>query len=375
MQKSPWFFLITMALSVFCAENEVMLLFLVLPKLPDLVETFVDSTLLSVLITPSLYWFLYLPLVRQISERSLIEKELRQSQARLEQQTQQLQQAPQLLQADKMASLGQLVAGVAHEINNPVNFIYANLTHLNDYIQALLAVIDLYQQRYSHLDPEIAALIKEKDLDFAIEDLPKLLSSMTTGTERIREIVLSLRNFSRLDEAEMKLVDIHEGIDSTLLLLQHRLKSSRTSLEIKVIKNYGDLPKVECYPGHLNQVFMNIITNAIDEADKYNQERCSEEIKKQPSIIKISTQLNEKWVQISIEDNGAGITNVVKEQLFNPFFTTKPVGKGTGLGLSISYQIVVSMHGGELKCISAPNSGAEFVIEIPFRVDYKQKNI
>ena len=375
MQKSPWFFLITMALSVFCAETFVMLLFLVLPKLPDLVETFVDSTLLSVLITPSLYWFLYLPLVRQISERSLIEKELRQSQARLEQQTQQLQQAPQLLQADKMASLGQLVAGVAHEINNPVNFIYANLTHLNDYIQALLAVIDLYQQRYSHLDPEIAALIKEKDLDFAIEDLPKLLSSMTTGTERIREIVLSLRNFSRLDEAEMKLVDIHEGIDSTLLLLQHRLKSSRTSLEIKVIKNYGDLPKVECYPGHLNQVFMNIITNAIDEADKYNQERCSEEIKKQPSIIKISTQLNEKWVQISIEDNGAGITNVVKEQLFNPFFTTKPVGKGTGLGLSISYQIVVSMHGGELKCISAPNSGAEFVIEIPFRVDYKQKNI
>lgn len=173
----------------------------------------------------------------------------------------------------------------------------------------------------------------------------------------------------------MKLVDIHEGIDSTFLLLQHRLKSSRTSLEIKVIKNYGDLPKVECYPGHLNQVFMNIITNAIDEADKYNQERSSEEIKKQPSIIKISTQLNEKWVRISIQDNGAGITNVVKQQLFNPFFTTKPVGKGTGLGLSISYQIVVSMHGGELKCISAPNSGAEFVIEIPFRVDYKQKNI
>lgn len=375
MQKSPWFFLITMALSVFCAETFVMLLLLVLPKLPNLVETFVDSTLLSVLITPSLYWFLYLPLVRQISERSLIEKELRQSQASLKQQTQQLQQAPQLLQADKMASLGQLVAGVAHEINNPVNFIYANLTHLNDYIQALLAVIDLYQQRYSHVDPEIAALIKEKDLEFVIEDLPKLLSSMTTGTERIREIVLSLRNFSRLDEAQMKLVDIHEGIDSTLLLLQHRLKSSRTSLEIKVIKNYGDLPKVECYPGHLNQVFMNIITNAIDEADKYNQERSSEEIKTQPSIINISTQLNEKWVQISIEDNGAGITNVVKQQLFNPFFTTKPVGKGTGLGLSISYQIVVSMHGGELKCISAPNKGAEFVIEIPFRVDYKQKNI
>jgi signal transduction histidine kinase len=264
----------------------------------------------------------------------------------------------QLIHAEKMSSLGQLVAGVAHEINNPVNFIHGNLNYVNDYIQDLLSFIQLYQQHYPNPTAEIAEQAEEIDLAFLEEDLPKLLTSMQVGTERIREIVLNLRNFSRLDEAELKVVDIHEGIDSTLLILQHRLNLESDSPNIEILKNYGDLPKIECYAGHLNQVFMNILTNGIDALLE-----AKDKDKKQ---IRIRTEARDSdWVVVAIADNGPGMSQEVQQHIFDPFFTTKPVGKGTGLGLSISYQIVVEKHGGQLKCISAPGEGAEFLIKIP----------
>ena len=264
----------------------------------------------------------------------------------------------QLIQAEKMSSLGQLVAGVAHEINNPVNFIHGNLNYVNDYTQDLLNIVDLYQQHSPNRSTEIAEKTEEIDLDFLAKDLPKMLASMKVGTERIREIVLGLRNFSRHDEAELKKVDIHEGIDSTLLLLQHRLKGDRVSPTIEIIKDYGNLPKIECYAGQLNQVFMNIINNSIDAL--------SEATGKEKGQIWIRTSVNESdWVVVAIADNGSGMPQEVQQRIFDPFFTTKPVGKGTGLGLSISYQLVVEKHNGQLKCISAPGEGAQFIIEIP----------
>lgn len=274
----------------------------------------------------------------------------------------------QLIQTEKMSSLGQLVAGVAHEINNPVNFIYGNLTHADEYIQNLLELINLYRQGYSNTDPEVEDLIEDADLEFLIEDLPQLVSSMKVGANRIREIVLTLRNFSRLDEAEMKPVNIHEGIDSTLLILQNQLKNKPDQPGIHIIKQYGNLPPVECYAGQLNQVFMNILSNAIDALHQYNKERLGEGLNYNPGTITIQTQtIDSDWVAICIKDNGSGMTQAVKEKLFDPFFTTKPVGQGTGLGLSISYQIIVDQHGGSLKCLSEPGQGAEFWIKIPVR--------
>ncbi|AFY34579.1 sensor histidine kinase [Calothrix sp. PCC 7507] len=379
MQKSPWFFLIRMAISVFLAETLIMLMFLVLPKLPDLVETFLDATLLTLLITPALYFFFYHPLNNQMLECLLIEQELRHSEAYLKEQAQQLkqtmqklQQAPQLLLSEKLSSLGRLVAGVAHEINNPVNFIHGNLIHVTNYAQSLLAIIDIYQQHYPQANLTIGALIEEYDLDFVVKDLPILLSSMQRGTERIQKIVLALRNFSRLDESQIKSVNIHDGIDSTLLLLQHRLKPETENIGIKIVKKYDDLPEVECYPGELNQAFMNIISNAIDFLTHESLNPAISNIKNHVSMITICTQaLNQKWLRISIKDNGIGINNQIKSQLFEPFFTTKPLGEGIGLGLSISYQIIVHQHGGKLQCISAPGEGAEFIIEIPFCLDQK----
>ncbi|MBE9225259.1 AAA family ATPase [Phormidium sp. LEGE 05292] len=295
---------------------------------------------------------------------------LREQTTNLEQTIKELQATQtQLIQAEKMSSLGQLVAGVAHEINNPVNFIYGNLTYANEYTESLLNLLDLYQQEYPNPTDKISAEIDEIDLEFLKQDLLKLFSSMKVGADRIRLIVLSLRNFSRLDEAQMKAVDIHEGIDSTLMLLQNRLKPKSDRPGIQVIKEYGDLPMVECYAGQLNQVLMNIIANAID-ALEYSRESGLSTVDRGltaecPTIRIRTLKLNANYVEIAIADNGLGMTEEVRSKLFDPFFTTKPVGKGTGMGLSISYQIVVDKHGGQLKCISSPGKGAEFAIEIP----------
>ncbi|MEH2056591.1 MAG: ATP-binding protein [Nostoc sp.] len=264
----------------------------------------------------------------------------------------------QLIQAEKMSGLGQLVAGIAHEINNPINFIYGNLQPASEYVASLIELNNLYQKVYPQPLPEIADKIADIELEFISNDLQKLLSSMRVGAARIRQIVLSLRNFSRLDESEIKPVDIHSGIDSTLLILQHRLQSNSKHPEIAVIPKYGQLPLVNCYASALNQVFMNLINNAIDALEE-------SDINRQPTII-IQTEFREaKNVVIRIADNGIGMSESVQNKMFNPFFTTKPIGSATGLGLSTSYSIVVEKHGGKLSCISAPGKGTEFIIEIP----------
>lgn len=289
-------------------------------------------------------------------------------------QAQQLEQAlskiqqtqAQLIQTEKMSSLGQLVAGVAHEINNPVNFIHGNVDYMKDYIQNLLQLLHLYQENHPEPSPQIKELAESIDLGFLVNDLPKVFSSMKMGTNRIREIVRSLRNFSRLDEAEMKKVDIHQGIDSTLLILHSRLKNNPDTSGIEIIKDYGDLPLVECYPGQLNQVFMNILNNAIDAQEDYNTQISAEDLQRPPHTITIRTRLSEiDSVTVEIIDNGPGMAEDVRTRIFDPFFTTKPVGKGTGLGLSISYQIIVDKHRGTLDCLSEIGAGTRFRITIP----------
>ncbi|MBD2326035.1 amino acid permease [Alkalinema sp. FACHB-956] len=287
----------------------------------------------------------------------------------VERTLQDLQQTQtQLIQAEKMSSLGQLVAGIAHEINNPVNFIHGNLKHLNEYTDNLLQLIDHYQMHYPHPVDQITDLTEEMDLAFLREDLPNMLGSMRMGTDRIRQIVLSLRNFSRLDESDLKAVNLHEGIDSTLLILQHRLKARSDRAEIQVIKEYGELPLVECYPGLLNQVFMNILANAIDALEECSQKKKSALSPQESGRITIRTaRVNHDWVEIAIVDNGPGIPESVQKRIFEPFFTTKPVGKGTGMGMSISYQIITEKHQGKLNCYSSEQQGTEFSIQIPLQ--------
>ncbi|BAY74667.1 integral membrane sensor signal transduction histidine kinase [Nostoc linckia NIES-25] len=305
----------------------------------------------------------------EISER-------KQAQLELQKALQELQSTQaQLIQTEKMSSLGQLVAGVAHEINNPVNFISGNITYVSQYTQQLLELVQLYQEEFPNYRQTIQEKIDDIDLEFVVEDLPKILSSMKMGSQRIEQIVLSLRTFSHLDEADMKEVDIHEGIESTLLILQNRFKAKPEHPKIEILKEYGKLPLVECYAGQLNQVFMNVINNAIDALDTWNAQRSQQEIQNNPSQIIISTKIiDNNHVVVKIADNGPGMTQEVKQKLFDPFFTTKPVGQGTGLGLSISYQIIVQKHSGVLRCESQLGKGTEFWIEIPLHQNQKLIN-
>jgi PAS domain S-box-containing protein len=325
--------------------------------------------------------------IRAIADITVLALEARDRQSAklaLQQKQQELQQTleelrhtqTQMVQSEKMSSLGQLVAGVAHEINNPVNFIHGNINHAEAYIKDLLDLVNLYQQHYPQPISEIEERVSEIDLAFLQQDLPKLLTSMRSGSDRIREIVQSLRKFSRLDEAEFKTVDIHEGLDSTLMILQYRLKEKPDQPGIQVVRDYGCLPAVECYPGQLNQVFMNLLANAIDAVETPANEffasaglpnggcRPHPRIHICTKAFRAETT-GEDWIAIHISDNGGGIPESVRSRLFDPFFTTKPVGKGTGLGLSISYQIITEKHGGTLHCHSVVDQGTEFVIQLP----------
>lgn len=311
-------------------------------------------------------------LITDISEQKRSEEAVLRSQTELTQQKLQLentlhelqQTQAVLIHTEKMSTLGQMVAGVAHEINNPVSSVCGNLVHVGHYTEDLLNLIDMYQQHCPQPPAAIQDKIKDIELEFLLEDLPKAMSSMQVGADRIREIVRSLRNFSRKDDSQMSKVNLHEGIEGTLLILQSRLKARGNYPEIAVIKDYGNLPLVECYAGKINQVFMNLIGNAIDAIEEYNEARPVDEIKANRSKIKIRTEVQNSNAIIRISDNGPGMPQEVSQQLFEAFFTTKPADKGTGLGLSISYN-VVQEHGGKLTCVSALGHGAEFIIELP----------
>jgi len=281
----------------------------------------------------------------------------------------QLQQTQsKLVHTEKISSLGQLVAGLAHEVNNPVNYINGNLSQASQLVKDLINLLNLYQKHFPNPPEEIALEIETMDLEFVSQDLPKMIASMKLGTTRIRDIMSSLRNFSRNDGDEKKAVDIHQGIDATLMILSHRLKANPQRPGIRVIKDYGELPLVECYPGQLNQVFMNLIANAIDALEESNNGKTFEEIQSLQNIINITTDVkDEHHIIISISDNGLGIKEEVQNKLFKAFFTTKPEGKGTGLGLSISYQIITEKHGGTLECISSLGKGTNFIISIRYK--------
>lgn len=318
-------------------------------------------------------------LQEKIEEKTALENKLQQLnqelESRVEKRTSELEQALQtlqqaqiqLIQSEKMSTLGQLVAGVAHEINNPVGFILGNLNHAETYLQDLLEIFQLYQQQLPSPGAAIATRVEEIDLEYLIQDFPQLLSSMKVGVERIRQISVSIRTFSRADSTSKVEANLHEGIDSALLILQHRLKANDKHPKIEVVKNYGELPLVPCYLGQLNQVFINIISNAIDTLEDSCIGRSSEELKANPRQIIIHTEVDRSRnrVIIRFKDNGMGMPEEVRSKIFDYLFTTKPAEKGTGLGLSISHQIVVEKHGGSLSCFSEEGVGTEFIIEVP----------
>jgi two-component system NtrC family sensor kinase len=307
---------------------------------------------------------------RTVVRRRQVEHVLRHKNQQLHQTLVELQHTQaQLIQTEKMSSLGQLVAGVAHEINNPVNFIHGNLPYISEHTEDLLNLISLYQKHYPNPTSEVQKQIEIIDLEFIIEDLPKILSSLKMGTERIEQIVLSLRNFSRTDEAEKKPINIHEGIDSTLLILHPRLKATVNQTGIEVIKKYGDIPLVDCFAGQINQVFMNILSNAIDAFETETETPSTPSITIRTEVVSPENGELDSKVRICIIDNGFGIPEAIKRRIFDPFFTTKAVGLGTGLGLSISHNIIVEKHGGSIRCLSKPNQGTEFQIDLPLTLE------
>ncbi|MBN3894123.1 MAG: hybrid sensor histidine kinase/response regulator [Nostoc sp. NOS(2021)] len=279
-----------------------------------------------------------------------------------------LQQAQtQLIQAEKVATLGHLTAGIAHEVNNPINFIAGNLNFVEEYVQEVVDLLKLYQKYLPDPPIEIKNAIKTKDISFLLNDLSKIIQSMQVGTDRVTEIVSSLNNFSRHREAGNKLANLHEGLESTLLILGHRLKANAHHPTIQLIKEYGELPPIECYPGEINQVFMNLICNALDAIEEIQKNQNFEEISKYPGVIRIQTESIGERVILRIADNGSGISEADRTKIFDAFYTTKSIGKGTGLGLSIAYQIVVNNHRGKLTCHSTQGEGTEFMIELPIR--------
>ena len=309
-------------------------------------------------------------------QKQKLEERVVERTAELSEALEELQQTQlQLVQTEKISSLGQMVAGVAHEVNNPIGFISTNLYHANQYVNDLINLLKLYREKFPEPGDEIEEIIESVDLDHISEDLPKLISSMKLGSDRIRGIMQSMRTYSRADGKDKKAVDIHEGIETTLMILQHRLKPQPKRPAIHVVKEYGNLPLIECYPGQLNQVFMNLIANAIDAIDESVPDRDWEGDKGRHltpdnvmlvPLICICTTADKENVTIQIGDNGKGMDLSIRDQIFQAFYTTKPEGKGTGLGLSISYQIITEKHGGTLECISSPGKGTEFIIHLPF---------
>ncbi|MGC9504840.1 ATP-binding protein [Baaleninema sp.] len=310
-------------------------------------------------------------LQNEVNARTLAEQQAQQKSEALQDALDRLKLAQiKLIQTEKMTSLNQLVAGVAHEINNPIGFIYGNVHHAREYAEILDRAIQLYQQPNSSNNASLHAQLKDLELDFVREDFPKLLDSMKSGAMRVESIVKSLRNFSRLDESELKLVKIRDGIDSTLTLLHHRLKPSEKRGEIEMVKTFEDLPPLECYASLLNQAFMSILANAIDAIDRHPPQKETPRIGMSATLSKKTDMVDRILIEIS--NNGDTIPPEILDRIFDPFFTTKPIGQGTGLGLSTAYFIVVETHGGQLTCRSEPGRDTVFAIELPVKQIHKQ---